>query len=132
MTITRFSPEEVDSIFHNRRRGSIPWGHPREPDVYFGLDTEVNVRYLYSDNDTFMQDLGYHEYFDGVDVVPEFGYTTLFVELIEGHVYAINTPDGNFAKIQVRKLSDDAVIFDWAYQTEPENVQLAPSLKVLQ
>ena len=59
-----------------------------------------------------MQDLGYHEYFDGVDIVPEFGYTTLFVELIEGHVYAIYTLDGNFAKIQVRKISDDAVIFD--------------------
>ena len=79
-----------------------------------------------------MQDLGYHEYFDSVDIVPELGYTTLFVELIEGHIYAIYTPDGNFAKLQVRKLSDDAVVFDWAYQTEPENVQLAPSLKILQ
>ena len=76
-----------------------------------------------------MQDLGYHEDFEAVDVVPEFGYTTLFVELIEGHIYAIYTPDGNFAKIRVRELYDDAVIFDWAYQTDPENVQLAPSLK---
>ncbi|MYC75323.1 hypothetical protein F4X10_06050 [Candidatus Poribacteria bacterium] len=117
--------------FSRPEKGSIPWDTPAT-DVYFGFDTEINVKYLYSDNETFMQDLGYHEYFDGVDVVPEFGYTTLFVELIEGHVYAINTPDGNFAKIQVRKLSDDAVIFDWAYQTEPENVQLAPSLKNLQ
>ena len=117
--------------FSQPQKGSIPWDTPAT-DVYFGLDTEVNIRYLYSDNDTFMQDLGYHEYFDGVDIVPEFGYTTLFVELIEGHIYAINTPDGNFAKIRVRKLSDDAVVFDWAYQTEPENVQLAPSLKILQ
>ena len=117
--------------FSQPEKGSIPWDTPAT-DVYFGFDTEVNVTYLYSDNDTFMQDLGYHEYFDGVDIVPEFGYTTLFVELIEGHIYAIYTPDGNFAKIQVRKLSDDAVIFDWAYQTEPDNVQLAPSLKILQ
>ena len=117
--------------FSRPEKGSIPWDTPAT-DVYFGFDTEVNVKYLYSDNDTFMQDLGYHEYFDGVDIVPEMGYTTLFVELIEGHVYAIYTPDGNFAKIQVRKLSDDAVVFDWAYQTEPENVQLAPSLKILQ
>lgn len=117
--------------FSRPEKGSIPWDTPAT-DVYFGFDTEVNVKYLYSDNDTFMQDLGYHEYFDGVDIVPEMGYTTLFVELIEGHVYAIYTPDGNFAKIQVRKLSDDAVVFDWAYQTEPENVQLAPSLKTLQ
>ena len=46
-----------------------------------------------------MQDLGYHENFDDVDVVPEIGYTTLFVEAIEGHIYALYTPDGNFAKI---------------------------------
>ena len=117
--------------FSRPEKGSIPWDEPAT-DVYFGLDTDVNVTYLYSDNETLMQDLGYHEYFDGVDFVPEFGYTTLFVELIEGHIYALYTPDGNFAKIQVRKLSDDAVVFDWAYQTEPDNVQLAPSLKSLQ
>ena len=95
--------EEVDSIsLSPRKREVFAWDTPAT-DVYFGFDTEVNVRYLYSDNDTFMQDLGYHEYFDGVDIVPEFGYTTLFVELIEGHIYAIYTPDGNFAKIQVRE-----------------------------
>ena len=78
-----------------------------------------------------MQDLGYHENFDGVDVVPEYGYVTSFVELIEGHIYAIYTPDKNFAKIHVRKLTDDDVVFDWAYQTDPENIQLAPALPPL-
>ena len=114
--------------FSRPEKGSVPWDSP-ETDVYFGLDTEVNVTYLYSDNETLMQDLGYHENFDSVDFVPEVGYTTLFVELIEGHIYALYTPDGNFAKIQVRELYDDAVVFDWAYQIDPENVQLAPSLK---
>ena len=114
--------------FSRPEKGSIPWDTPTT-DIYFGLDPEVNVTYLYSDNETLMQDLGYHEGFDSVDFVPEVGYTTLFVELIEGHIYALYTPDGNFAKIQVRELYDDAVVFDWAYQTDPENVQLAPSLK---
>ena len=117
--------------FSQPQKGSIPW-NAAATDIYFGLDTVVNVAYLYSDNETHMQDLGYHESFDSIDFVPEFGYTTLFVELIEGHIYAISTPDGNFAKIQVRTLSDDAVIFDWAYQTEPGNLQLAPSLRILQ
>ena len=120
-------PERSGFDFSHPQKGSIQW-NARETDVYFGLDAEVGVTYLYSDNDTLMQDLGYHEDFDAIDVVPEFGYTTLFVELIEGHIYAIYTPDGNFAKIQVRELFDDAVIFDWAYQTDPENVQLAPPL----
>ena len=76
-----------------------------------------------------MQDLGYHENLDAVDVVPKDGYVELFVELIEGHVYAISTPGNNFAKIHVRELYEDGVVFDWAYQTDPGNVQLAPSLK---
>ncbi len=122
-------PERSGFDFSQPQKGSIPWD-AAATDIYFGLDTEVGVTYLYSDNETLMQDLGYHEDFDAVDVVPEVGYTTLFVELIEGHIYAIYTPDGNFAKIRVRELYDDAVIFDWAYQTDPENVQLAPSLKI--
>ena len=122
-------PERSGFDFSQPQKGSIPWD-AAATDIYFGLDTEIGVTYLYSDNETLMQDLGYHEDFDAVDVVPEVGYTTLFVELIEGHIYAIYTPDGNFAKIRVRELYDDAVIFDWAYQTDPDNVQLAPSLKI--
>ncbi|MDE0480949.1 MAG: fibronectin type III domain-containing protein [Candidatus Poribacteria bacterium] len=127
----QLAPDRSGFDFSHPRKGSTAWDD-RTTDVYFGLDTEVNITYLYSDNETAMQDLGYQEDFDGVDVVPEYGYTTLFVELIEGHIYAIYTPDGNFAKIHVRKLFDDAVVFDWAYQTDPENIQLAPALPVKQ
>lgn len=121
-------PERSGFDFSRPDRGSIPWDTP-QTDIYFGLDTEVNVTYLYSDNETLMQDLGYHENFDDVDVVPELGYTTLFVEAIDGHIYALYTPDGNFAKIQVREISEAEVVFDWAYQPDAENVQLAPPLR---
>ena len=121
-------PERSGFDFSRPEKGSVQWDSPAT-DIYFGLDPEIGVTYLYSDNETFMQDLGYHKNFDAVDFVPDMGYTTLFVELIEGHIYAINTPDNNYAKIHVRELYDDAVVFDWAYQTDPENVQLAPSLK---
>ena len=123
----QLAPDRSGFDFSHPHKGTIAWDD-RTTDIYFGLDTARNITYLYSDNDTAMQDLGYHENFDDVDVVPEFGYTTLFVELIEGHIYAFYTSDGNFAKIHVRKLFDDAVIFDWAYQTDPENIQLAPAL----
>ena len=127
-------PDRSGFDFSNPRRGAIPWDD-RSTDVYFGLDTiivgvdniEINARYLYSDNDTVMQDVGYHETFDGVDFAPKSGYTPDFVELFEGHVYVLNTPDGNFAKIHIRRLTDDDVEFDWAYQTDPENIQLAPA-----
>ena len=121
-------PDRSGFDFSRPEKGSGHWDTPAT-DVYFGFDTEIGIPYLYSDNDTLLQDLGYHEEFDAVDLVPEIGYTTFFVELIKGHVYAINTPDDNFAKIRVRELDEEAVIFDWAYQTDPKNVQLAPSLK---
>ncbi len=123
----QLAPDRSGFDFSQPHRGAIDWGD-RNTDIFFGLDTERNIRVLYSDNETEMQDLGYHENFDSVDVVPEFGYTTEFIELFEGHIYAIYTADGNYAKIHVRKLFDDAVEFDWAYQTEPENIQLAPAL----
>ena len=122
----QLAPERSGYDFSHPRKGTIAW-NDRTTDIYFGLDTDLNVTYLYSDNGTELQDLGYHENFDNIDTAPEYGYTTLYVELIEGHIYAIYTPDGNFAKIHVRRLFDDAVIFDWAYQTDPDNVQLAPS-----
>ena len=111
--------------FSQPARGAIAWDLP-VTDVYFGFDTEVNVPYLYSDNFTEMQDMGYHEYFDEVDVSPVRGFTTKFVELIGGHVYALLTPDGNFAKIHVIVVSDTSITFDWAYQIDTGNAQLAP------
>lgn len=123
-----FEPDRSGFDFSNFGKGTIAWDD-RATDVYFGFDDEVNVSYLYSDNGTKMQDLGFHESFDGIDIVPTQGYTSLFVELIEGHIYAIVTPDNNYAKIHVRRLSDFDVVFDWAYQTEPRNIQLAPSLQ---
>lgn len=123
----QLAPDRSGFDFSQPHRGAGAWDD-RNNDIFFGLDTERNIRVLYSENGTEMQDLGYHEGFDDVDFAPEFGYTTEFIELFEGHIYAIYTADGNFAKIHVRKLFDDAVEFDWAYQTEPENIQLAPAL----
>jgi hypothetical protein len=57
-------------------------------DIYFGFDTEVNVPYIYSDDpDVLMQDLGYTDSMDDIDVSPTQGFTTLFVEAIIGHIH---------------------------------------------
>jgi len=120
-------PERSGFDLSRPEKGAIAWD-VTTTDVYFGFDTEVNVSYLYSDNSTEMQDMGYHDSFDELDVSPELGFTTEFVELIDGHIYALFTPDGNFAKIHVNAVSDNSVTFDWAYQTDPENPELAPPL----
>ena len=111
--------------FSRPERGAIPWDS-RAADVYFEWDTLVNVAYLYSDNLTKMQDMGYHKKFSEVDVSPQAGFTGEFVELIEGHIYVFYTPDGNYAKIRTTAVSDSYVTFDWAYQIDPNNPELAP------
>ena len=99
----------------------------RDVDIFFGFDDVVNIAYFYSDHeDLFMQDLGYHERMDEVDVAPTKGYTIISVEALEGHVYAFFTPDGHYAKVRVTRVSDESVTFDWAYQLQRENPDLAP------
>jgi hypothetical protein len=121
-------PERSGFDLSQPEKGAIPW-NLSTTDVYVGFDTEVNVLYLYSDNQTEMQDMGYHESSDEIDMSPPAGFTIEFVELIEGHVYVLYTPDGNFAKIHVVSLAENAVTIDWAYQIDPENPQLAPPLR---
>lgn len=36
------------------------------------------------------------------------------------------TLEGNYAKIRMTAVSDSYVTFDWAYQTNPNNPELAP------
>jgi hypothetical protein len=124
-------PERSGFDFSRPSRGAIPWNDV-DTDIYFAFDLEVNVSYMYSDNDTLMQDMGYRGGMDGLDEAPLFdlGYTELFVELLPGHAYAFYTPDGNYAKIRVIDVSDVSVTFDWAYQIDPDNPELAPPLSV--
>ena len=106
-------------------------------DVYFGVDIEVNVPYIYSDDGNMgIQDLGYTDHIDDVDVSPTQGFTKLFVEAIIGHTYALVMPDGHYAKIRITDLridwangdiGDAWAIFDWAYQLQPDNPELAPA-----
>ena len=86
----------------------------------------ANVTYLYSDNFTEMQDMGYRKKFHEIDVSPSLGFTVEFVELIAGHVCVVYAHDGNYAKIRVVSVSDNAVTFDWACRIDPDNPELAP------
>lgn len=127
-------PNRSGFCFANADRGPIPFDKSYT-DIYFGVDTEVSVPYIYSDTDVKMQDLGYTDSLDDVDVSPTKGFTTLFVEAIVGHTYAFLTPDGHYAKIRITDMKIDWVgnnvkdawmIFDWAYQLQAGNPDLAP------
>ena len=124
--------------FSSTEKGAQPYDL-RGVDIYFGVDTKVKVPYIYSDNDTEMQDLGYTDSMDDVDVSPTQGFTVKFVEAIIGHTYALLTPNGNYAKVRVTHLkmdlTDDDVreawmVFEWAYQLQPDNPELAPRMNL--
>lgn len=113
--------------FSRPNQGVLPWDDPKT-DIYFGFDEEVGISYMYSDNETEMQDMGYHETMSEIDESPVRGFTTLYVELLEGHVYVFYTPDRHYAMIRVLTVTADTVTFDWAYQIDRDNPELAPVL----
>ncbi len=113
--------------FSRPERGAIAWDDP-DTDIYLDIDSDTGFAYLRSDNDTLLQDMGFHDSLDELDVAPERGYTVIEVELIEGHIYVFWTLDDHYAKIHVTKLTDTSATLDWAYQVDPENPQLAPAL----
>lgn len=45
-----------------------------------------------------------------------------------GYTYVLQTEDGNFAQVRITNLISDYMIFDWAYQTDPYNPELVPSV----
>ncbi len=103
-------------------------------DFYFGVDTEVMVPYIYSDNGA-IQDMGWTDSFDEISFAPTQGFTSLFVEAIIGHTYVFLTPDGHYAKIRItdvhvewagEQVRDASIQFDWAYQLQAGNPELAP------
>jgi hypothetical protein len=97
-------------------------------DIY--LDKVDTVFYLNATEGTDIQDFGYIDNFDYINVAPEEGWSALgYVEVIPGHTYIIWTWDNHFAKLRVtyKNVYSGYVRFDWAYQTAVGN----PELKVV-
>jgi len=100
-----------------------------EADIYLEYDDDLESFFLCVANDqTDIQDFGYTDKLDDVDYSPEKGWSYVgWVEVIPGHSYIIWTADNHFAKLRVKKITGDLKIdFDWAYQVDPGNPELAP------
>lgn len=99
-------------------------------DVY--VDDVDGVFYLNAANDTTdIQDVGFTETFDEIGYAPQNGWSQLgYVELILGHTYVIWTKNYHFAKMRVVSINYQTgmVSFDWAYQTDADNPELAPAI----
>ena len=97
-------------------------------DVYFGYNGGVYQMFAKDVGGTFtdLQDAGYATSLDAVDWAPNTGWSPSgTVELIIGHCYIVWTRDDHYAKFRVTSLSTAQVTFDWAYQSDPGNPELA-------
>ena len=85
-----------------------------------------NVANIYTD----IQDMGYTDDFDVIGYAPTEGWSQNgWCEVILYHTYVIWTDDYHFAKIRVTGLSDDHIIFEWAYQVDGDNPELKPQVE---
>lgn len=96
-------------------------------DLYFDASTGSLVHAV---NGVKIQDAGYVALID-VDFGPpaDEGWSADgIVEAIPGHSYIVLTPEGHYAKFEVRSLGTGGIVIDWAYQIDPDNPELAPKL----
>ncbi len=108
-----------------------------ESDFYFAVSEEGSMRRFIADSPRVMiQDYGFIDYsaygFDAINYVPADGWSPSgTVEVIHGHMYIvrIGTLDQyNYAKIWIGGVTSESTTFLWAYQTDPDNRELAPVL----
>lgn len=93
-------------------------------DIYFGDNGSIGQLFA-RDTQTDIQDMGFASSLDAIDYAPSAGWSpTGTVEAIAGHCYVVWTRDNHFAKFRITSVSGAAVVFDWAYQTDPGNGEL--------
>ena len=97
-----------------------------------GTDTTV-YPYINAGDGVDIQDVGYTYEFDDIGWAPDFGWSQLgYCEALEGHTYIVWTADDHYAKVRVTSISlSGALAFQWAWQSVPANLELAPAVRPL-
>lgn len=97
------------------------------PSADFFFENYNGTYYLVVWDDTDIQDMGStHDIYD-IAFAPIGGWSSTKDEIARvGHTYVIWTVDNHFAKIRVKSISPDRIVFDWAYQLVEGDPQLKP------
>ena len=126
---SRYSDSTLAGLALDASPSRVTW-NSIAADVY--LDDFSGIYYLNaSDTLTDIQDVGYTASFDEIGYSPANGWSALgYLELIVGHTYVIWTNDDHYAKMRVTAIDPliGRVSFQWAYQTDISNPELAPGL----
>ncbi len=96
-----------------------------EGDFYFTYENGVPM--IICAPSTYIQDLGETEDLTDINWAPEDGWTQGRVQAFSGHSYVIWTQDNHFAQIRILSITDEYMLFDVAYQTDPGNHELSIS-----
>ncbi len=97
--------------------------HRDEGDFYFTYDNGV-PRIICSPS-TYIQDMGETQDLSDINWAPDEGWTQESVNAYANHSYVIWTRDNHFAHIRILSVTDNYLLFDVAYQTDPGNHELS-------
>jgi hypothetical protein len=76
-------------------------------------------------DDSDIQDMGYTSSLDDISSAPMQGWApSKSAEAIVGHTYIIWTWNDHYAKVRVKEVGVNRIVFDWAYQTTEKNPEL--------
>ncbi len=99
-----------------------------ESDVFFELFEGEYYLNVWDDSD--IQNMGPTNDIYDIPFAPTSGWAPDKYEVAQvGHTYVIWTWDNHFAKIRIKNITNDRVVFDWAYQLVEGNNQLKPKNK---
>jgi hypothetical protein len=99
---------------------SVVAANDQYADMVFG-GSNGDLRMAVS-SDTDIQDMGPTHSILDIGEAPASGWASSHtVALVPGHTYVVWTWDDHYAKFRVSALSQNRVVFDWAYQLIPSN-----------
>lgn len=101
-----------------------------DPDVDFFFEIFEGTGYIRVYDDTDIQDMGPTGDIYDIPYAPLNGWNLNKEEIAQiGHTYVIWTWDNHFAKIRVKSITPDRLVFDWAFQLVEGEPQLKPVVK---
>jgi hypothetical protein len=96
-----------------------------EADFFF--ENLEGTYYLDVWDDSDIRDMGHTSDIYDIPTAPSSGWSSAKSEIaVAGHTYVVWTWDNHFAKIRVKSITDDRIVFDWAYQLVEGDRQLKP------
>lgn len=76
---------------------------------------------------TYIQDMGLTNDIYDIPYAPESGWVFKdYIRADVGHTYVIRTIENKYAKIRIKQINGDGIVFDWAFQIVPGETQLKP------